>query len=131
MSFSFWLILLDMIISRSIHIAANGNISFLCPSSIHRILKNTGLRSSLVSQQVKDPVLSLPWYEFDPWPGNFHLLWGWWKKYWLVIRKNISRKLLMRKKNCFIRTRRRCNTLGQLVFATLDWWRIVAVYLSV
>ena len=96
-----------MIISRSIHIAANGNISFLCPSSIHRILKNTGFRSSLVSQQVKDPVLSLPWYGFDPWPGNFHLLWGWWKKYWLVIRKNISRKLLMRKKKLFYKNKKK------------------------
>ena len=22
---------------------------------------------------VKDPVLSLPWHAFDPWPGNFHM----------------------------------------------------------
>ena len=23
---------------------------------------------------VKDPVLSLLWLRFDPWPGNFHIL---------------------------------------------------------
>ena len=31
------------------------------------------LRSSLVAQWVKDPMLSLLWCEFDPWPGNFHM----------------------------------------------------------
>ena len=35
--------------------------------------------SSLVAQQVKDPMLllqqfgSLLWFEFSPWPGNFHM----------------------------------------------------------
>jgi len=29
--------------------------------------------SSLVTQQVKDPALSLLWREFDPWSGNFCL----------------------------------------------------------
>ena len=33
------------------------------------------LRSSLVAQQFQDPVLSLLWLRFDPWPGNFHMLW--------------------------------------------------------
>ena len=28
-------------------------------------------RSSLVAQQVEDPVLSLPWHGFDPWAENF------------------------------------------------------------
>ena len=34
-----------------------------------------------MTQQVKDLVLpllwlkSLLWYEFDPWPRNFHMLW--------------------------------------------------------
>ena len=26
---------------------------------------------------VKDPVLSLLWPGFDPWPGNFCMSWGW------------------------------------------------------
>ena len=26
------------------------------------------------AQRVKDPVLSLLWERFDPWPGNFHML---------------------------------------------------------
>ena len=36
--------------------------------------------SSLEAQQVKGPVLSLPWLglllrrRFDPWPRNFHML---------------------------------------------------------
>ena len=29
-------------------------------------------------QQVRDP--ALPQLGFDPWPGNFHLLWVWPKK---------------------------------------------------
>ena len=33
------------------------------------------LRSSLVAQRVKDPVLSLLWLRFDPWPWNFCMLW--------------------------------------------------------
>ena len=38
--------------------------------------------SSLVVQWVRDLVLSLAqcgwllWYKFDPWPGNFHMLWA-------------------------------------------------------
>ena len=42
--------------------------------------KNHVVRSS-VAQQVKDLALSLPWFRlllwhrFDPWPGNFHMLW--------------------------------------------------------
>ena len=27
-----------------------------------------------MAQQVKDPVLSLLWHGFNPWPGNFHRL---------------------------------------------------------
>ena len=43
-------------------------------------------RSSLVAQQVKDPLLSLGWfrsllwYGFNPWPRNFHMPWTWTKK---------------------------------------------------
>ena len=33
--------------------------------------KSESFSSSLVAQQVKDPALSLPWLEFDSWPGNF------------------------------------------------------------
>ena len=49
------------------------------------ILKE-GMGGSLVAQQVKDPALSLQWLQFllwrgfDPWPGNFSLLWEWQKK---------------------------------------------------
>jgi len=38
---------------------------------------------SLVVQQVKDPALPQLWSRlqlrlgFDPWPGNFHMLWAW------------------------------------------------------
>ena len=32
-------------------------------------------RSSLVAQQVKDPVLSLLWLRFDPQPRNLHMPW--------------------------------------------------------
>ena len=31
--------------------------------------------SSLVAQQGKDPVLSLLWHRFSPWPGNFCMVW--------------------------------------------------------
>ena len=34
------------------------------------------LQSSPVAQQVKDPVLSLLWRGFDPWPRNFRLPWS-------------------------------------------------------
>ena len=43
-------------------------------------------RNSLVTQQVKEPVLSLRWlglllwHRFDPWPGNFHMLQMWQEK---------------------------------------------------
>ena len=30
----------------------------------------------MVAQQGKDPALSLLWCQFDPWPGNFHMLWA-------------------------------------------------------
>ena len=39
-----------------------------------------------MAQWVKVPVQSLPWlgsllwHRFDPWPGNFHVLWVWQKK---------------------------------------------------
>ena len=39
-----------------------------------------------MAQQVKDLVLSLQqlgsllWHGFDPWLGNFHILWEWQKK---------------------------------------------------
>ena len=42
-------------------------------------LKNE-YRSSLVAQFIKDLVLSLLSYEFDPRPRNFHVLWVWQKK---------------------------------------------------
>ena len=35
-------------------------------------------------QWVMDLVLSLLWYSFDPWPGNFHMPWVWQKKNKLV-----------------------------------------------
>ena len=38
---------------------------------INTQLKKENFRSSLVTQQVKDPALSLLWYGLDPWPGNF------------------------------------------------------------
>ena len=28
-----------------------------------------------MAQWVKHPKLSLRWFRFDPWPGNFHILW--------------------------------------------------------
>ena len=40
-------------------------------------------RSSFVAQGVKDLVLSLLciwlqlWHSFNPWLGNFHMLWAW------------------------------------------------------
>ena len=40
-------------------------------------------RNSLVPQWIKDMVLSLQWlrpllgHAFDPWSGNFHMLWAW------------------------------------------------------
>ena len=43
------------------------------------VMKNI-VGSSLVAQQVKALALSLLWYEFDPWPGNFHMLQVWPKK---------------------------------------------------
>ena len=42
-------------------------------------------QSSLVAQWVKNLSLSLLrlwlqlWHGFDPWPGNFHVLWSWQK----------------------------------------------------
>ena len=33
--------------------------------------------SSLVAQQIKDPVQSLLWCGFDPWLRNFLMLWAW------------------------------------------------------
>ena len=33
-----------------------------------------------MAHQVKDPVLSLLWLGFDPWPGNSHMLQAWQKK---------------------------------------------------
>lgn len=39
--------------------------------------KSESFSSSLVAQQVKDPVLSLLWLRFDPLPGNFLVLWVW------------------------------------------------------
>ena len=38
---------------------------------------NSLLGSSQVARQVKGLVLSLPWQEFDPWPGNFLMLRVW------------------------------------------------------
>ena len=46
----------------------------------------TGFRSSSVTQQVKDPELSmlqlrsLLWWGFSPWPRNFHMPRAWPKK---------------------------------------------------
>ena len=42
----------------------------------HFILKNICMRSSLVAQWVKDLTLSLLWWGFDPWLGNFCLPWA-------------------------------------------------------
>ena len=42
--------------------------------------KEKMLGSPLVAQWVKDLALSLLWYGFDPWPGNFLMLWAWPKK---------------------------------------------------
>ena len=39
-----------------------------------RLIKTQNDRSSLVVQQVNNPVLSLLWLRFDPWPRNFHVL---------------------------------------------------------
>ena len=36
--------------------------------------KCTEFPSALV---VKDPVLSLLWRQFSPWPRNFYMLWAW------------------------------------------------------
>ena len=33
-----------------------------------------------MAQCIKDPVLSLLWLGFDPWPRNFCILWAWPKK---------------------------------------------------
>ena len=33
-----------------------------------------------MAQWVRDLVLSLLWHGFDPWPGNFLILWVWPKK---------------------------------------------------
>ena len=44
------------------------------------------LQESLVLQWVKDLALLLQWldlllwHRFDPWPGNFYMLWTWLKK---------------------------------------------------
>ena len=35
--------------------------------------RNRKGQSSLVVKQVKDPVLSLLWHGFDPWPGKGHM----------------------------------------------------------
>ena len=35
--------------------------------------KEITYRNSLLVQWVKDPVLSLQWGGFDPWPRNFHM----------------------------------------------------------
>ena len=37
-------------------------------------------QSSLVPQQLKDPLLSRLWLRFNPWPGNFYTLWTWAKR---------------------------------------------------
>ena len=34
------------------------------------------IEEPLVAQLVKDPVLSLLWLGFHPWPWNFHMLWA-------------------------------------------------------
>ena len=34
----------------------------------------------IMAQRVKDSALSLLWYEFNPWPMNFHMPWAWPKK---------------------------------------------------
>jgi len=45
------------------------------------LVKTKSLKSSLVAQSIKDPVLSLKclgsllWHKFYPWPRNFHVLW--------------------------------------------------------
>ena len=41
-----------------------------CLLLIDNFIKITKVQSSLVAQQVKDPVLSLLWLRFHPYPGN-------------------------------------------------------------
>ena len=54
-----------------------------CCGVVKKEGKKISLRSSLVVQWVKDLALSLQqlglllWCRFDPWPGNYHMLWVW------------------------------------------------------
>ena len=59
------------------------------------MLKNVLLRTLLVVQQVKDPALSLLWLRFEPWPGNFHMLWVHPKK-----KKKKKKKKKRKKEEC-------------------------------
>ena len=58
--------------------------------------------SSLVAQRVKDLALSLMWLwlllwcGFDPWPGNFHVLWAWPKKIYSYEMSNTKYVLCVR-----------------------------------
>ena len=57
-------------------------VSFVPGRSWTTLLFKTLPRSSIVAQQVKNPVLSLQWlgsllwHMFNPWLGNFHILWA-------------------------------------------------------
>ena len=44
------------------------------------ILLKLNRGTSLVVQWLKDPVLSLLWHGFDPWPQNFCMVWAWPRK---------------------------------------------------
>ena len=47
-------------------------------------------------QQVKDLVLPLPWHRFNPWPGNFRVLWVQPKK---KVGSNSAEYITLKKKN--------------------------------
>ena len=40
-------------------------------------IRTTWVQTSFMELWVKDPALPLQWPRFDPWPGNFHMLWVW------------------------------------------------------
>ena len=61
--------------------------SFKDPQAVtHLIATKIARGIPMGFQWVKDLVLSLQWlrsllwHRFDPWPGNFHMLWVWQKK---------------------------------------------------
>ena len=63
-----------------VNLISTTSVSHLRGKILSLLLKE-GVGISLVAQQVKDLVLSLQWLKlllwlgFNPWPGNFHVLW--------------------------------------------------------